>query len=343
MNLRDEYDSVMSTLEEHLFLICPLHHESLKGVSNNSALQCPACSIAFPYSRSSEGFEFTSFAALEVDEILLNESLYDAKTLNERYQNFLNWLFATMRVQEASFRKSIFDDLNITNNINVLITSVGNGDDIINLVDMFPNINLNIYAQDISATMCEFTMVRLRNLGIVIRELNISNLASLPYKSNYFDVVFHFGGINWMSDKAGALAEMVRVCKDYGRIGIVDESVGAWLRKSDFGKAMINNNSLWSAEVPLDILPTNVNNVRLEYVLENCFYFLSFIKDPQFPNVDLDVPHIGPRGGSIRKRYFGNLEGVDPGLADIVRNKARIEGISVVEWLEKCLRNGLNK
>jgi len=296
----------------------------------------------FPHSQNSEGFEFTSFAALEGDEILLNESLYDAKTLNERFQNFLNWLFATMRVEESTFRKSIFEDLQITSDMNILITSVGNGDDIINLVDMFPNTNLNIYAQDISAAMCDFTLIRLRDLGIEIRELNISNIAALPYKSNCFDVVFHFGGINWISNKVKALAEMVRVCKNYGQIGIVDESVGTWLRKSDFGKAMIKNNSLWSAEVPLDVLPPNINKVRLEYVLENCFYFLSFIKDPQFPNVDLDVQHIGPRGGSIRTRYFGNLEGVEPGLAELVRNKARFEGVSEVEWLEKCLRNGLN-
>jgi ubiquinone/menaquinone biosynthesis C-methylase UbiE len=296
----------------------------------------------FPHSQNSEGFEFTSFAALEGDEILLNESLYEAKTLNERYQNFLNWLFATMRVEESTFRKSIFEDLQISSDMNILITSVGNGDDIINLVDKFPNTNLNIYAQDISAAMCDFTLIRLRDLGIEIRELNISNIASLPYKSNYFDVVFHFGGINWISNKVKALAEMVRVCKNYGKIGIVDESVGTWLRKSDFGKAMIKNNSLWSAEVPLDVLPPNINKVRLEYVLENCFYFLSFIKDPQFPNVDLDVQHIGPRGGSIRTRYSGNLEGVEPGLAELVRNKARFEGVSEVEWLEKCLRNGLN-
>jgi SAM-dependent methyltransferase len=289
------------------------------------------------------GFEFTSFASLEGDEILANESLYDAKTLNERYQNFLNWLFVTMKVEESTFRKRLFEDLQIIPNMNILITSVGNGDDIINLVHLFPNTNLNIFAQDISAAMCEFTLIRLRDLGIEIRELNISNIASLPYKSNYFDVVFHFGGINWVSNKVKGIAEMVRVSKDYGQIRIVDESVGTWLRKSDFGKAMIKNNSLWSAEVPLDLLPPNVNKVRLEYLLENCFYSLSFIKDPQFPNVDLDVQHIGPRGGSIRTRYYGSLEGVEPGLAERARNKARIEGVSEVEWLEKCLRYGLNE
>lgn len=64
---------------------------------------------------------------------------------------------------------------------------------------------------------------------------------------------------------------------------------------------MIKNNPLWDAVVPMDVLPTNINKVRLEYVLENCFYYLSFIKDPQFPNVDLDVPHIDPRGGQFER------------------------------------------
>jgi ubiquinone/menaquinone biosynthesis C-methylase UbiE len=94
-------------------------------------------------------------------------------------------------------------------------------------------------AQDISAAMCDFTLIRLRDLGIEIRELNISNIASLPYKSNYFDVVFHFGGINWISNKVKALAEMVRVCKNYGQIGIVDEfSQPSFEKRVEFAKRM---------------------------------------------------------------------------------------------------------
>ena len=331
----------MNKIEEHSFLICPLHKLPLEIDTKNSAVRCLACSMSFPQSKQLLNCEFTSFAALEVEEIARNANLYDAETLNERYQNFLNWLFQTFRINEASFRKKIFSDLNMSVNMNVLITSVGNGDDIINLVEMYPDLNLNIYAQDISSEMCEFTLNRLKNLGIVIKDLNISNLSALPYKTNYFDIVFHFGGINWISNRIVALSEMVRVCKDYGRIGIVDESVGMWLRNSDFGRMMIQNNALWSAEVPLDILPTNINSVKLEFVLENCFYFLSFTKDPKFPNVDLDVRHIGPRGGSIRTRYYGKIEGVDSSLAEAVRAAARAEQMSEVDWLEKALRNAL--
>jgi len=301
-------------------------------------LNCPNCSLLFPTQKVFGGCEFTSFAKIAVDEIKENETKYATNNLNERYRNFLNWLFKTFKVDEKTFRQNMFQKLSITENMNVLITSVGNGDDIISLKSIFSNLELNIYAQDISETMCDFTLLRLKNENIHIKDINISDLARLPYKSDFFDIVFHFGGINWIKNKSAALSEMVRVSKDFGQIAIADESIGPWLRTSLFGKMMIENNSLWSAEVPLDALPTNINQVKLEYILENCFYFLTFIKDSKFPNVDLDVRHIGPRGGSIRTRFFGKIEGIDPLLAEAVRRKATTIGMSEVDYLEMVLR-----
>ena len=301
------------------------------------------CSFTFPNNKQLSDCEFTSFAALEVDEITANLELYDADELNERYQNFLNWLFKTMKVDENSFRQQLFRKLEIFDNIDILITSVGNGDDILSLVAMFPGVNLNIYAQDINESMCQFTLNRLKKSGIRIKELNISNISALPYKSNYFDLVFHFGGINWVTNKVEALSEMVRVCKDMGQIAIIDESVGPWLRNSEYGKMLIQNNHLWKAEVPLEILPYNINNVRLEYVLENCFYYLTFIKDMKFPNVDYDIKHIGSRGGSIRTRYFGILEGVDLNIKQAAKARAKVENMSEHEWLNKTIKNAINK
>lgn len=328
----------MSTTQIHNFLVCPSCKLSLKIQFESSGLKCPNCSLLFPTQKVFGGCEFTSFAKIAVDEIKENEIKYATNNLNERYRNFLNWLFKTFKVNEKTFRQNMFQKLSITENMNVLITGVGNGDDIISLKSIFSNLELNIYAQDISETMCDFTLLRLKNENIHIKDINISDLARLPYKSDFFDIVFHFGGINWIKNKSAALSEMVRVSKNFGQIAIADESVGPWLRTSLFGKMMIENNSLWSAEVPLDALPTNINQVKLEYILENCFYFLTFIKDSKFPNVDLDVRHIGPRGGSIRTRFFGKIEGIDPLLAEAVRRKATTIGMSEVDYLEMVLR-----
>jgi ubiquinone/menaquinone biosynthesis C-methylase UbiE len=331
----------MTSLKESELYICPKHKMLLKEMSVDSSLRCETCGTNFPSKIQENGMRITSFEEIELEEIKVNSQIYDAKTLNERYRNFLNWLFATFKTNEYQFRKQLFSKFKINETSKILITSVGNGDDILSLIELFPNMSLEIYAQDLSPTMCEFTNTRLQNKGVKIKELNISNLSRLPYKSNFFDLVFHFGGINWIQDRKAAISEMVRVAKDFGQIGLIDESVGSWLRNHEYGKMMIKNNSLWSAELPLSDLPINVNQVSLEYVLENCFYFLKFIKDPNFPNFNADVKHIGPRGGSIKTRYLGKLEGIDPKIANLIKDVALKKGISQSELIEKIISKSI--
>ena len=67
----------------------------------------------------------------------------------------------------------------------------------------------------------------------------ISNALDLPYKDDYFDAVFHFGGINLFGDVAVAIAEMDRVCKTGGNVLFGDESVASHLREHDYGKMFI--------------------------------------------------------------------------------------------------------
>jgi len=55
------------------------------------------------------------------------------------------------------------------------------------------------------------------------------------------------------------------------------------------------------------------------------------------------VVHAGKRGGSLRTRYFGQLEGVDPELRDRIFEKAAQAGVSRVEFIESVLRAELSK
>jgi len=59
--------------------------------------------------------------------------------------------------------------------------------------------------------------------------------------------------------------------------------------------------------------------------------------------MNIDVPHKGSRGGTIRTRYFGQLEGVDPKLKADVIEAAASKGESVHRWLEKALSKALSK
>jgi hypothetical protein len=75
----------------------------------------------------------------------------------------------------------------------------------------------------------------------------------------------------------------------------------------------------------------------------NCFYVIEFTVSGVPLPIDIDVPHVGRRGGSIRTRYYGQLEGVDPGLKNRIYAQAEQLGISRVEFLESLLREGLAK
>ena len=57
--------------------------------------------------------------------------------------------------------------------------------------------------------------------------------------------------------------------------------------------------------------------------------------------MDIDVPHVGCRGGSVRKRYFGGLEGIDKSLRDALYDEARTNQTSVSEIVEGLVRNYL--
>lgn len=218
------------------------------------------------------------------------------------------------------------------------MTGCGNGDDVLALAKNYESCSLDIHAQDISREMVAYAGNALSKNSLTNITLSISDATNLPYADDSFDASFHFGGINFMPDLKKAISEMTRVVRHGGTVAFGDEGIAPWLKESEYYKMMVENNSLWSADTPLDLLPENANHVNVSWVLENCFYFINFIKDKNFPTVNIDVPHKGKRGGSIRTRYFGKIEGVTEEAKSILAAKAKKKGISMHAWLEKVIR-----
>lgn len=107
-------------------------------------------------------------------------------------------------------------------------------------------------------------------------KLTISDAHALPYKNNYFDLVFHFGGINQFKNIKKAISEMSRVCKKNGEVFFSDEGMGPWRKKTELYLALKENNSLWSKSPPIDLLPVNSKNVKINWILKNNFYTVKF-------------------------------------------------------------------
>jgi hypothetical protein len=72
--------------------------------------------------------------------------------------------------------------------------------------------------------------------------------------------------------------------------------------------------------------------------LGGCFYLIDFKVGDGPPPVDIDLPHKGWRGGTMRTRYYGRLEGVTPEARKMAIEAAKAKGVSVHKWLDSLVR-----
>lgn len=269
--------------------------------------------------------------------------IYDKDFSIDRYRNFLDWLFQTFDEEESSFRRHLVEYLCLKTGDRVLITGCGLGDDITPIGEFIGE--GQIYAQDLSTKMILTAYNNFYKKKDLLSEIyfSICNAIQLPFPNNFFDGAFHdgafhFGGINLFDDIKSSIYEMARVVKIGGKVVFADEGIAPWLKDTEYGKIVITNNPLWSHSPPIEVLPINSRNVNLTWVLGNCFYLISFEIGEKEPFINMDVPHKGIRGGSMRSRYFGQLEGVTEDAKKIALERATAEGISLHDWLDKIIK-----
>jgi SAM-dependent methyltransferase len=277
------------------------------------------------------------------DAALRSLAMYGNSDSAVIYRNFLDWLFRTFEEDEKAFRAALLAKLNLRPGHDVLVTGCGLGDDVFALLDLFGS-DIRIWAEDVSLEMIAATASVLADRFPAANvQLFAADAAALPFADAQFDGVFHFGGINQFDEPGAAIAEMARVAKAGGRVVFGDESVAPWLRDTDYGRMAIANNPLWANDSLIGRLPFAAVDVDLSWVLGNCFYMIGFTRAVNGPHMNPDIPHLGWKGGSMRRRYYGRLEGVSPDLKEAVVEAARQSGVSVVDWLEEALKAALPK
>ncbi|MBA3536047.1 MAG: methyltransferase domain-containing protein [Tatlockia sp.] len=263
----------------------------------------------------------------------------DAVTIHD---NSFRWVFQTFGTDESTLRKNLISRLKLSYGQTILVTGAGSGNDLPFLAQNLEGKG-TIYAQDISKQMLTAGVQKyntsLNEFGVDVF-FSASDATNLPFRDDFFDIAYHFGGLNLFPDLQKGISEMDRVVRPGGQVLICDEGLAPWLKESEIGKMLINNNPLYAYEAPLSLIPSNARAVKLSWELSHCFYVIEFdVSDAPLP-INIDIPHIGKRGGSIRSRYLGQLEGIDPDLRDKVYAKAEKLGISRVEYLESLLSAG---
>ncbi len=284
----------------------------------------------------------TNIPVFVSQEMNLNE--FSIQNAAEIHDNALNWLFETHNVDEDSLRKNLIDRLDLKEGDTVLMTATGAGNDIKYILDKIGKSG-TLYAQDFAKEMLFAAYERIKteiNIEEYNIEFSVNDATNLPFNDNSFDATFHFGGINLYNDIKAGIDEMHRVTKPEGKIVFGDEGLAQWLKKTELGQALITNNKLYNLEPPLDLIPSSAKNVKLDWVINNCFYMIEYIKSSEW-KVDIDIPHVGRRGGSIRTRHFGQIEGIDPVLKEKFYKNLVNNNKSRVKVIEDLIKNYLKK
>lgn len=266
---------------------------------------------------------------------------YD-RVADQIYDAAMDWQFASMYEDETAVREAMVDMLGVRPDARVLEIGCGTGRDSFRIAQRLgPSGHLHM--QDLSPEMVHACVAKMGDytaaLGLTCSfDYSASNATALPFPDNSFDFVFHFGGFNQFGDLRKGASELNRVTKVGGRVLFGDEAVAPWLKGTEFHGIVTTNNALFDADAPLHVLPVGARDVVIKWMMANCFYVIAFTKADGPPPLNLDLPHQGWRGGSMRSRYFGQVEGITPEAKAMIREAAASAGVSVHEWLDQLVR-----
>jgi ubiquinone/menaquinone biosynthesis C-methylase UbiE len=260
--------------------------------------------------------------------------------LASEYQKFASIPFQTFFENEDDVRENMTDKLNLRTTSRVLEIGGGDGRGALHIIKRLPYGEL--YFQELSPSFMSKSFDRLDSYKANIR-FSIANASYLSFPDNYFDGALHFGGINTFSDVKRCLRELARVVKPGGKIVVGDEGIGPWLRNTEMGKIMINSNPLIGYTVPIELIPVEARDVKVEWIMMGAFFLIEFTVGEGEPKANYHVPIPSERGGNHWTRYYGNLEGITDETKTLAQQARIKSGKSMHDWLDNIVNEAAKR
>jgi ubiquinone/menaquinone biosynthesis C-methylase UbiE/ribosomal protein L37AE/L43A len=251
-------------------ICCPKCKQSLhfreqeKASSKLSGIwKCQPCGIEYP---DSEGIiEFIR------DEEVFRSSRREAiiRSIYARMYTQLTNLMFLLCGGARNARIEVLNNLEMHPRAIVLETGVGPGDNIPFLSSMIDG--CPFYGLDNQLIMLRKCARNSKKWNQPVR-LYRANAEELPFKDNFFDVVFHVGAINLFENKKKAIDEMIRVAKPGTRIVIADETEKA----SKLFALFVGCHE--PVVAPIDLVPESMLEISLKNIWNDYGYLISFRK-----------------------------------------------------------------
>jgi len=259
----------------------------------------------------------------------------------EIYDDVAHLSFQIQYVDETNARREFVQLLNLQPDSRVLELACGTGRDSVVIASEL-NENGQFYLQDISRSMLLHCKKKLSDVSVPV-EFSIGNACYLPFPDRYFDAVFSFGGLGVFGNIPQSLKEIVRVSKIGAKVVVGDESMPPWLYETEYGRILINNNPLFKKTIPFEHIPVEARNVVVRWVVGGVYYLIEFAAGVGEPKADFDYEIPGKRGGTLRTRYYGRLEGVKPETHSLAKRAREKSGKSMHQWLDDVVREAAQK
>lgn len=184
------------------------------------------------------------------------------------------WLHSRRKGMSVETRWGEYlDELKVREGDRVLEVAVGTGHNL-----QFLPRSAQFFGLDISSGMlkqCRRNTAKWR-LDVT---LFMGTAERLPFQDKVFDVVFHYGGINFFNDKAAAIREMIRVAKPGTRFVIGDENkaFAQTYEKLPMAGGFYGDRKQ-AVSVLVDLLPPEMQDVQVKDIAGGDLYCLSFRK-----------------------------------------------------------------
>lgn len=264
------------------------------------------------------------------------ESLSYYEGVADVYDDVAHLSFRIQHVDEGEARRGFVRLLGLRPGSRVLELACGTGRDSEIIAGELDETG-RLYLQDISPSMLAQSRRKLAGASVPV-EYVVGNACFLPFPGGYFDAVFSFGGLGVFGDIAGSLKEIVRVTKVGGKVVAGDESMPPWLYETEYGRILLNNNPLFKKPIPFEQIPVEARDVTVRWVVGGVYYLIEFVVGEGEPKADFDLEIPGRRGGTLRTRYYGRLEGVTPETFELAQRARDKSGKSMHRWLDEAVR-----